>query len=162
MGNTISIVCDLLDYQRKVTSWYLKKIPLELLGERIEVNGVFLNAPLWIVCHLIWTDYFIALQPFGYKGEAPKWIEFFSLGSPGELPENLPSTEEILKSFDEVHLEKLAFIRTLSESILEQPHVLSHLGFKNNYYALLHLARHEGVHTGGLATFCKLKGFKTI
>jgi hypothetical protein len=160
--STIAVLGDLLDYQRKVTTWYLKKIPVESLKDRIEVNGVFLNAPLWIVAHLIWTDFFIALNPLGYKGESPKWIDSFGLGSSGELPTDIPSVEEILQTFDEVHQKKLEFIKDLDESIFDQPHVLSHLGFKNNYYALLHIARHEGVHTGGLATFCKVKGIKTI
>ncbi len=162
MANSISTICDILDFQRKLTIWYLKKIPIELLKERVNVNGVFLNAQLWIIGHLIWTDYFIGLHPLGYKGEAPKWIEFFGFGSSGILPDDLPTIADILKKLDEVHQEKLVFIRALDESILEEPYLVNQLGFKNNYYALLHLVRHEGVHTGGLATFCKLKGIKTV
>ena len=158
----IKILCDALDNQRRLTKWYLKKIPQEMLAERIEANGIKLNSPLWLVAHLIWTDYSIGLFPFGFKGEQPQWLNEVGYKSSGELPNNAPNTQKILDLFDSTHQLKLDFFQTLEESILDEPYPVEWLGFKSNYYALLHLLRHEGVHTGGIATFCKLKGIKTV
>ena len=67
------LLCDVLENQRRLTKWYLKRIPVEDLSIRIEVNGRELNSPLWNVAHLIWTDYHIGLLPMGYKTEVPEW-----------------------------------------------------------------------------------------
>lgn len=158
----IELLCDALDNQRGLTKWYLRKIPQEMLAERIDVNGTKLNSPLWLVAHLIWTDYNIGMLPLGYGKEPEKWINAVGFGSTGEMPTDAPSIEDIFSKFDEVHQEKLAFLKTLNDAVLDQAFAITSLGFKNNYYALLHLLRHEGVHTGGIATFCKLKGIKTI
>ncbi|MEZ5007097.1 MAG: DinB family protein [Chitinophagales bacterium] len=158
----IKLLCDALDNQRGLTKWYLKKIPQEMLAERIEANGVKLNSPLWLVSHLIWTDYSIGLFPLGFKDKQPEWLNGVGFKSSGEMPENAPNTQAILDLFDSSHQLKLDFFQTLDEAILDEPYAVEWLGFKNNYYALLHLLRHEGVHTGGIATFCKLKGIKTV
>ncbi len=158
----IDLLCDVLDNQRRLTKWYLKKIPKEMLGERIEVDGVKLNAPIWLVAHLIWTDYNIGLLPFGHKGHKHEWLNQVGFKSTGDMPENIPSVDEIFKLFDDTHQLKLDFFKSLDDSILDEPYAVEWMGFKNNYYALLHLVRHEGVHTGGIATFCKLKGIKTV
>ncbi|MEZ5001514.1 MAG: DinB family protein [Chitinophagales bacterium] len=158
----LNFLCDALDNQRNLTKWYLKKIPHDILDERLAVNGTKLNSPLWIVSHLIWTDYHIGMLPMGYKKQPEEWIGQVGFKSSGEMPENAPSLETILNQFDEVHQEKLAFFKSLPDDQLDGDYTISSLGFKNNYYALLHLLRHEGVHTGGIATFCKLKGIPTI
>lgn len=158
----IELLCDALDNQRRLTKWYLKKIPKEILGERVEVDGIKLNSPLWLVSHLIWTDYNIGLLPLGHKNHNHKWLDQVGFKSSGEMPEDAPSIDEIFELFDNTHQLKLDFFKNLNDSILDEPFAVEWLGFKNNYYALLHLIRHEGVHTGGISTFCKLKGIKTV
>lgn len=160
--NNSTLLINVLENQRKLTKWYLKKIPLKDLDIRIKVDDKVLNSPLWIISHLIWTDYNIGLLPLGFKCEVPDWVNKVGFGSSGELPEGMPDTNSLIELFDSVHSQKLEFINSLDESILNAPYALTNLGFKNNYYALLHLARHEGVHCGGIATFCKLRGIKTV
>ena len=83
-------------------------------------------------------------------------------GSSGDIPEEMPQYSELKALFDKVHSEKIAFFNGLEDAVLDQPYHIESLGFKNNYYGLLHLVRHEGVHCGSISTFCKLRGIKTI
>lgn len=162
MTARLELLCDVLDNQRRLTKWYLKRIPEEQLRDRIEVNGALLNSPAWIVSHLIWTDFAVGLTPLGYSGEMPAWAAKTGFGSTGDLPENLPGWPELSQSFDSTHQTKLDYLRSLDDAVLDAAYGLPALGFRNNYYALLHLARHEGVHCGGIALFCKLRGIRTV
>jgi hypothetical protein len=162
MANRLELLCDVLENQRRLTNWYLKKIPVEDMARRIEAEGKHLNSPLWNVAHLVWTDYGIGLLPLGYTDTPPAWIQHVGFGSDGSLPDDFPAFEEVKRVFDDTHERKLAFFKSLDDAILDADYAHAALGFKNNYYALLHLARHEGVHCGQLASFCKIRGIKTV
>ena len=158
----IELLCDVLDNQRNLTKWYLKRIPEGMETTPVIVDGVKLNTPYWQVAHLIWTDYSVGLKALGYKGSVPEWINHVGFGSSGEIPESMPAYADLLQVFTDSHTVKLDFLRTLTDEVLDADYAIPSLRFKNNYYALLHLARHEGVHCGHIAAFCKLNGIKTI
>lgn len=162
MSPRLELLADVLDNQRRLTKWYLKRIPEAQLGDRIEFNGVLLNSPKWIVSHLIWTDFAVGLSPLGYTGAMPEFAAKAGFGSTGDLPDQMPDWPELSQVFDSTHQVKLDYLRSLDDAVLDDAYGLPALGFRNNYYALLHLARHEGVHCGGIALFCKLRGIRTV
>lgn len=162
MSSRNDLLCDVIDNQRRLTKWYLKKIPVELLDKRVQAGDVMLNSPLWVVAHLVWTDFGIGMLPLGYKGSPPPWVQQVAYGSSGELGPDFPDMETVMEAFNDTHEKKLDFIRSLDNDTLEAAYAHQLLGFKSNYYALLHLARHEGVHCGGLATLCKIHHIKTV
>ena len=162
MSNRLELLCDILDNQRRLTNWYLKKIPVDDMNKRLNIDDQHLNSPLWVISHLIWTDYGIGMLPLGFKEAPPSWVQDVAFGSSGVLPENFPSYEEVKQCMDDTHAKKLAFFKSLDDTVLDEEYAHKALGFKNNYYALLHLVRHEGVHCGGLAAFCKFEKIKTV
>jgi len=162
MSLRAEILCDILDNQRRLTKWYLQKIPDDLFTVRMEANGKSLNSPAWLIAHLIWTDFTVGLHPLGFKGEIPEFAQKTGFRSSGDLPENFPSRDELLSLLDTTHKAKLDHLRTLSDETLDGPYAITSLGFRNNYYGLLHLARHEGVHCGNIASVCTLNGIKTV
>ncbi|MCP4123049.1 MAG: DinB family protein [Bacteroidetes bacterium] len=162
MSVRAEILCDILDNQRRLTKWYLKRIPENQFTTRVEANGRFLNSPAWVIAHLIWTDYTVGLLPLGFKGEIPSFTKKTGFGSTGDLPENLPPREELISLLNSTHQLKLDFLQKLDDATLDGDFSITSLGFRNNYYALLHLARHEGVHCGNIAAICKLNGIKTV
>lgn len=162
MASRIELLCDVLDNQRRLTNWYLNRVPVEDVALRIEAEGRALNSPLWNIAHLIWTDYGIGMLPLGYKQPPPVWIQHVGFGSSGEIPDDFPDFGEVKRVFDETHDLKTEFFKSLSDDMLDAEYAHTALGFRNNYYALLHLARHEGVHCGSIAAFCKIKGIKTV
>lgn len=161
-NNRLKFLCDAMESQRKLTNWYIAKIPEELLGKRINANGIPLNAPAWIMAHLVWTEYYIALGPLQEESAPPEWIQEVRIGTSGDLPDILKDQALLRRAFDGTHEKKISLIRSLDDRVLDQPYEHASMRFPDNYRALLHLLRHEGVHCGHFSLICKLSGITTV
>jgi hypothetical protein len=158
------VLADVYENVRNVTRFYIMKSKDIDSFKRYEVNGQQLNSRYWLIGHLVWTEHWLLIQGLANKDMGIPWLEKFSYGSePSEDPD-LPSIEELLEKFKEVHVEAVAAIRATGDEALAEPgHIdFSFGGDKSKRMIIHHAIRHEPCHAGHLGWLCKISGVETF
>ena len=86
----------------------------------------------------------------------------FGLGASLPEREAYPSIEEMLSTMADVHSAVKAHFLSMNDEQLNNPSRKEFAGITDLRGALIHLNRHEGVHSGHLSWHCKYNKIKTI
>lgn len=157
------IIADILDSTRRLTRYYLHELRDVDPRTRFVVDGVTLNAPLWIVAHLTWAEHALVFGNAEVEDLPYPWMASFAFGSTPLPAEELPDMKEIRSAFDDVHTKALAYIRSLTDADLAEEVTFRELDWTDSRMKILyHVIRHEGSHAGHLGWLCKLHGIKTV
>lgn len=79
--NEADSICEMLDYTRKLTKWYISKVPSELLTKSLTIEGHEMNSAYWLIAHLTWAQYSIS-RSIGASHDRQDWIAEFKISSP--------------------------------------------------------------------------------
>lgn len=158
------VLIEMLEMNRDLTKFYLKKLEGQDLYKVFEVEGKELNSILWLIAHITVSENWLLLVCTGGDRVKIPWARQFGLGSEIPKKEDYPSTEDIMAQFDNVHNTAINYIKTLTEEDLAKPTTNGvNFGGEDSIRAIIkHAARHEATHAGHLGWLCKLFGVKTI
>jgi hypothetical protein len=112
---------------------------------------------------MAWSENFLLLQAARGPALQTEWLDLFRIGQTPPK-ENLPSFEEVLGAFKQVHETALKHISQLSDEELASPNAIG-LSFGNDTSVrslIHHHIRHEGTHIGHLGWLAKMYGVKTV
>lgn len=159
------ILADTMDFTRKLSLYYIKKLKDSDLHKTFNCEGKTLNSAFWVIAHLAVTENYLLLHATGGELIRFSWAKLFGLGSTVPEIKDCPPLEEVLEKLNAVHEKAMAYIRTLTDEDLDKPNPTM-IKFKDSPDTLRmiiqHAIRHEGTHAGHLSWLCKLHGIKTI
>jgi len=159
------ILADTIDFTRKLTQSYFKRLKDVDLHKTFECEGKTMNSAFWIMAHLAVTENYLLLHATGGELIRFSWAKLFGLGSAVPEIKDCPAIEEVIEKLNAVHERSMEHIRKLSDEDLDKPNP-TFIKFKDAPDTLRmiiqHAIRHEGTHAGHLSWLCKLHGIKTI
>lgn len=160
----VEILWNSFEKTREYTHWYLNKLVKSDadLFEPIVVNGITFNPVAWELGHLVTSENFLGLYLTNGKALRFDWAPLFGLGASLPEKEAYPSVEEMLTTMEDVHTAVKAHFYELGDAGLTNKSRKEFAGITDVRGALIHMNRHEGVHTGHLSWHCKYSGIKTI
>ena len=153
-----------LDSVRNYTRWYFSKLKGVDLHREFMVEGKRLNTAYWLFAHITSSQNWLILRGIGGDMVRLPWAKLFNVGQTPPGADQLPPIEEILAAAKDIHSKVLEHVRGLSEEQLSAPHkaMMDLGGDGSRREVIMHCIRHESLHTGQLATLCKLYDVKTI
>ena len=158
------VLIEMLEMNRDLTKFYLKKLEGQDLYKTFKIEGKELNSILWLIAHITVSENWLLLVCTGGDRVKIPWARQFGLGSEIPNKEDYPPVDEIMKMFNIVHQASIEYIKTLTEEDLAKPTTngVSFGGEDSVRSIIKHEVRHEGTHAGHLGWLCKLYGVKTI
>ena len=163
-----AVLAHTIDKTREYTRFYLRKLvegvpDPQALHRRFVCEGHELNSAYWLIAHIAVTQNGLLLMSTGGPFEKFSWAKYFGRGGTGLPPEQCPPLNELLETFDRIHAKAVAHIAALPERALEGPNVTGIAMIGNTLRdVIIHVIRHEALHTGHLSWSCKLHGIATM
>ena len=155
---------ELIDYTRRLTKWYISKVPEEMLKPGVDIDDFPVNSAYWLTAHITWAQYSIS-RSIGAPKMDVQWLDEFRISSP-KTPhqERWPDKDDLLKTMDDIHESTLTFVGELTSETLDEvhPNEALHYLFKTKRQAIFHIVRHEGYHTGQIGLIAKSSGADTV
>lgn len=153
------VIAEMLDQSRKFNKFYLSKLDPLRMHERVELNGIVMNSPYWIIGHLAWAEAGTIQDSCKGPSLLKDWMEPFAIGQGPESVLEGPELPRILADMDEIHSLSLEYIRSLSDEQLELPAYVAPARWETVVRkAIYHGIRHESFHTGQLSWIAKVQG----
>lgn len=162
--STAKLLLHTFNETRSLTSFYFNKIKDANINLNLDVNGIQLNSPKWIMAHLTWAEHFLLLEALGSEKMEIDWFSKVSFGSSMCNDDDLPDIENIIDTMNKIHEATQVFAGAITDEMLEEKNSLG-LKFgpnENKKYMLIHAIRHEGIHAGHLGWLCKINGIKSF
>ncbi|MFT7589607.1 MAG: hypothetical protein ACI959_001827, partial [Limisphaerales bacterium] len=109
----IETITQIYKSTRRLTRWYLFKIPDDQINYRPQFGDLKLNSAYWEMSHLIWAELQILIN--GTGGTAPEitWVNQYGFGSNPDKAEATLSPLELRTLFDEIHIKSLEHIQSI-------------------------------------------------
>lgn len=163
MPTEAQILAHTMDKTREYTRSYLDPLLEHDLHRTFVCEGYQLNTAYWLLAHITITQNGLLLMATGGPFEKFSWAKHFSRGMKGLPSTECPPVQEVLETFDRIHLKALAHIGTLPDTALEGPNLtgIARIGTSTRD-VIIHAIRHEALHTGHLSWLCKLYGVSTM
>mgnify|MGYP006088856519 CR=1 FL=1 len=150
----IETLIEAIESVNSLTVWYLYMLKDPNINKNFEVNGIKLNNVFWLTAHLANSENLLLLKALGAKAHHLDWLKDYSFGSSkDEIP--TISYEEVKISAKKIHLDSIAYLRSLSDEDLTKENLIgfdiaSSKSFKS---VIMHHIRHEGIHVGQLVYY---------
>lgn len=160
----VDVLLNSFEKTREYTHWYLDKLVKSDadLFEPIKVNGVTFNPVGWELGHIVTSENFLGLYLTNGKALRLDWAPLFGIGASLPEKEAYPSINEMLSSMEDVHTAVKAHFKAMRDDQLNENSRKEFAGITDVRGALIHMNRHEGIHTGHLSWHCKYNGIKTV
>lgn len=164
MPTETQILSSMLDSARQLTRFYLRSAGTVDKSKTFTIDGYTTNSILWITAHLAWAEDYLILKCVGNKGLDIPWFELFALGKEPPAAEQLPSWDEVYSVFKEVHRKSLELLRSLPDSVLDEPNHgdLEIFAKRNKRTPAVHCCRHESSHAGQIGMILRMHGVETF
>jgi hypothetical protein len=157
------VLSEVFNSTRGLTKYFISQLDKDKLENRHKLDTVELNSAYWIISHLVWAEYTLALRSLNGPVLDIPWINHYRIGSEGTLLDDRPAFGELMAIFDQVHDLAQEHIRSLTTEQLDEVITLENIGWEATVRRTIHHAiRHEGSHIGHLSWICKLDGIKTM
>ena len=162
--NEAQILSRQLDKSRELTKWYLSLVkgcdPLKTFS----IDSKSFNSIIWEIGHLTMSENFLGMYLTYGPSVKLSWAKEFGMGTTNTKQDNYPDFKEVLNTFKTVHEATVSHIATLSDEDLDKPTKIEFnvAGIKTVRDAVIHVIRHESIHTGHLGWLCKLHNVKSI
>ena len=153
-----------LDKSRELTKWYLSLMKDCDPMKTFSLNEKTFNSIIWEIGHLTMSENFLGMYLTYGPSVKLSWAKEFGMGTNNTEKDNYPAFTEVLAAFKSVHEATVSHIASLTEEDLEKPTKMEFnvAGIKTVRDAVIHVIRHESIHTGHLGWLCKLHDVKSV
>jgi hypothetical protein len=153
-----------LDKSRELSKWYLSLMKDCDHNKTFTFEKKTFNSIIWEIGHLTMSENFLGMYLTYGPSVKISWAKEFGMGSDNTAKENYPSFSKVLVSFKSVHDSTVNHIASLTDEDLDKPTKIEFnvAGIKTVRDAVIHVIRHESIHTGHLSWLCKMHGVKSV
>lgn len=159
------LLAETAEQTRNIFKFYMSKLKGVDMYREFEMNGQKFNSAVWVICHCAWGENNLLLKAtHGKPVTGFEWLDLFKIGAKPLEREKMPSLEEALKAFKEIHAKAMEHVKSLTDDQLNQKNTLnsSFLEGDTVKFIIQHHIRHEAMHAGHISWIVKMYGTKSI